>query len=446
MKEKLLSKLTGNKRNVLKLSSGTIVGQALSVIMLPFITRIYGAELIGVLALLISFSTIIKSLSDLGLTNSIMVENEENIECTYKVISTVNLILSLVSALFICLYSFYMLDNHMNSLFLFFFITITFFTNQQIQVSYTWLNRTKHYNVLMYNPILNQGIFGIVSIILGLIGFKTYGYFIGYMLGQIITLIHMRRNLPNGMFTLNINDYRNTIKNNKRFVVYQLPTNVLANFKNQLPTILIQTFWGSQILGYYSITVRVLQMPSSLLANAIGRVFFQTVSNMKREGKEISQYVLRNLINGMKIAIIPIILLIAYGDIGATMFLGKGWETAGEFISILSLMYFFMFLMNTVQGLAITLEKQNLTLISGLFQIIGYVLGAVIGKYYFDSVHLGLFLMSLFYIVIQIIYFSILFKVMGASVKEYIKSLIISLLVILGVSLILREISNFFGL
>ena len=46
------NKLSGNKKNIAKISSGTLLGQVISVITLPIITRIYGAEVIGIWTLL----------------------------------------------------------------------------------------------------------------------------------------------------------------------------------------------------------------------------------------------------------------------------------------------------------------------------------------------------------------------------------------------------------
>ena len=69
-------KLTNNKKSVAKISTGTIAGQIISVITLPIITRIYGAEILGLWALMNSITLIINSFSDLGLTNSLMIQSD----------------------------------------------------------------------------------------------------------------------------------------------------------------------------------------------------------------------------------------------------------------------------------------------------------------------------------------------------------------------------------
>jgi O-antigen/teichoic acid export membrane protein len=436
--------LSKNKKNIAKISSGTIAGQVISVVTLPIITRVYGAEIIGMWAFINSIAVFINSISDIGLTNSIMTESDDDVKKNYKVVSTLSIIFSILLSLIITLsYIFFFEHIIMNPSFFFFLLATISLLMLQTQICYTWLNRNGKYNLLMKNPMIHNLVSSILAIIFGLSGFITYGYFFALIIGQVVTLIYMKSGLPKGLFTFKLSDFRYVIKKNKRFVIYQTPTNIISGFQSQLPTILIKVFWGTDILGYYAITVKVLKIPSSLLAKAIGRVFFQVTSKMKIEGKAIGDYVLRNLMNSMKIAILPMVFLMAFGDIIVTFFLGNDWNIAGEFIRILALQYFFTFLMGTVQGLSMTLEKQHYAMITNVLQVIGYTLSAFLGYYIFQDIYTTLILMSIFFIIIQISYFSILFKVMDVSMKKYIVNTSISVGIILILSFLLREL---FGL
>lgn len=438
MLSKFKKKISNGKKNILKLSSGTMLGHIISLLSLPIITRLYGAEIIGSLTLVLAIASIIKSFSDLGLTNSIMVDDSNNVEKTYKVITTFNIFISTFTSLLVTTYLIKYLNWNYNYVFLFVYLIVIIFTTQQVQVCYTWLNRNTNYNVLMINPLIDQGIFNIIAIILGFFEANLYNYFIAFISGKVSIFIHMRTNLPKGMFTFKLEDYRFTIKNNKRFVFYQIPTNILMNLKNQTPTLVIHNFWGSEMLGYYSIAIKVLQVPSSLLASAIGRVFFQKISSMHLMGESIGEYVNNSMKSAMRIAAVPMIILTAFADIGLMIILGEDWKISGEFIRFLSIMYFFIFLMNATQGLAITLEKQNFTMILSIFQIMGCYLGAYVGKIIFDNIYISLLLMSLFYVIVQIFYFAALFKCMDISRLKYIKSVISSVLTIVILSVILR--------
>lgn len=432
-------RISEGKKNVARISMGTLIGQCISFVSIPILTRIYGAEIIGIWTLFYSMSTIINSFSDLGLTNSIMLEGDEsNLEKVYKVITTIVIFISIISGIIVAIYYYFMKSINLNVIFIAFFISIAAFTLQQIQICYTWLNRKREYSVLMKNPIINNVTFSFIAIVLGVSGFKSYGYFIGWILGQIITLIHMKRFLPKGMFNFNLNKFKEIIYINKNFLKYQLPTNIISNFKNQIPTIGIKAFFGAEILGYYSITVRIMQIPITLLASAIGRVFFQKASNMKRNGERIGEFVYGNITKVMKIAIIPIICILVAGDLIIVIFLGQDWKMAGDFIRILSFQNFLTFLMLSVQGIAIVLDKQKLAMISAIFQSIGFIVGLAIGKYIFNNIYIGIILMTLSFIICNITYFCFLFKYMGINVKKYLCNIVSYVSLMLVIYLILR--------
>ena len=244
--------------------------------------------------------------------------------------------------------------------------------------------------------------------------------------------------LPKVLFTVKVTDFKKVFSENKSFLQYQTPTNMISVFQSQLPTFLIKTFWNTEMLGYYSITVKVLKVPITFLAKAIGRVFFQVTSKMKIEGKNIGNYVSNNLMKNMKIAVAPIILLMAIGDVIIVFFLGQDWKVAGEFIRLLSLQYYFMFIMGTVQGLSITLKKQHYAMITNIVQSIGYILGAIVGKFWFDDIYITLIIMSLFFIIVQIFYFCALLHTMNAPVWKYLINVISSISFIIVGSYFIR--------
>ena len=431
-------KMTNNKKNVFKISLGTIMGQGVSIFTLPIITRLYGPNIIGVWALINSISVIINSISDLGLLNSLMIESEDNVEKSYKVITTLSVLIALVGSAIITILYFFIFEETINKFVLFLLIFVISAMLQQIQICYTWLNRKGEYNILMKNPIIHNGISGVLAITLGFAGFNMYGYYVAQIIGKAITILNMKRHLPLSMFTVKISDFKDILVQNKRFVYFQLPTNIIGRIKGELPTLLIRTFWGVDILGFFSISLKLLHMPSNLLAAAIGRVFFQRTSELKRQNKSIGNFVDNTLKRAMKLGLLPLVLLVAFGDVVTIIFLGEEWRIAGNFLRILGLQYYFVFIMNSVQGLAITLEKQKFAMVSIISQVIAYIIAFSTGKFLFNNIYTSLVIMSVLVILIKIIYYSILYNVMDMSWKNYVKSTILSVVIILVTSSVLR--------
>lgn len=288
LKEKIQTLMKSQMlRNVTKISSGTILGQAISIVTLPIFTRLYGATVIGYWTLFTSVAVIVNAFSDLGLSNAIMMDDEgEQSEKLFSVITTISFIISLIVGVgYFVIKSVTPDPSGLHPLFYSIVLFVLIFTQQQVNVCYNWLNKKKQYNILMKNPIINNVSVAVIAIPLGLMGFTKYGYYIGLVLGQVFTLFHMRRYLPRIFFCFKLRDHFDVIRSHLTYVKFQMPTYLVAQVKNQAPVFFIRSFFGVEILGYYSVCMRVLNIPVNLLASSIGKVYYQTAAEMKKKGK-----------------------------------------------------------------------------------------------------------------------------------------------------------------
>lgn len=441
LKEKIQTLMKSQMlRNVTKISSGTILGQAISIVTLPIFTRLYGATVIGYWTLFTSVAVIVNAFSDLGLSNAIMMDDEgEQSEKLFSVITTISFIISLIVGVgYFVIKSVTPDPSGLHPLFYSIVLFVLIFTQQQVNICYNWLNKKKQYNILMKNPIINNISVAVIAIPLGLMGFTKYGYYIGLVLGQVFTLFHMRRYLPRIFFDFEFRDHFDVIRSHLTYVKFQMPTYLVAQVKNQAPVFFIRSFFGVEILGYYSVCMRVLNIPVNLLASSIGKVYYQTAAEMKKKGQEVGDFTFRNMKRAMYVAIAPMVVIMSFGDIVCMLFLGNDYVITGNLSRIIVFMTFFQFLMMATQGITIVLEKQQYALISGIVQIIGYVVGLSIGKYVFSSLYIAIALMTVVFCVIQIIYFSKLFKIAGVSVALYLKHVLSTLGLIIVITAVIR--------
>lgn len=439
--------LSSGLKNIAKVSTGTILGQIISILVLPIYTRIYGASIIGDWTLFTSISVIVGTFSDLGLMNAIMIEKEEKSVELYQVVTTIVLFFSVMASIAVGVY--YYLFPHESGIAFWFFAIIVgllIFTMQQINVCYAWLNRKKQYNVLMKNAVINNLSAAIIAVTLGLLGYTKYGYYIGLTVGQIVTLFHMKRKLPKGGITLNFGVIKAVVQRHQDFVRYQMPTNMSTQIKNQLPTLLIRFFFGSEILGYYAVSNKVLYMPITFLANSIGKVYYQTVAEMQRKGEAIGEYTLRNMRRAMKLAAIPMVIILSCADWVCKIVLGDSYAPAGIICQIVCFNSFFIFLMQSTQGIAVVTRKQKYALISSLIQSVGYLVGFSVGKYVFNSIYVGCAIMSMIFCLAQIIYFSAIYKVVGVKPIRYVKSTVGTVIAIVFGAAVIRLILILIGI
>ncbi len=414
-------------KNVLKISGGTISGQIISIVTLPLITRIYGAEIMGIWTTIVAVALIVQSVSELGLTSSLMVEeDEEKLTKIYGVISTISLVISILTIVvffpyFYCIKKFSLFNSLVYSI----FGIIYAFTVKQVNTCYTWLNREKKYNILMKNPVINYSVMGIFSLILGLVGFRDYGYFCGVVLGQFITLLHMKRQLPKSFLHFDRKDYFWVVNKYVDFIKYQLPNNFMFQFREQLPNLLIGILFGDNILGYYSVSLRILNLPVNFIGQAIGKVFYQSVSAMKRSGQDIGSFVYRNINRAIYIAIVPILGLYTIGDIFAVIFFGNEYVIAGTILRIVVFKMFFSFISTSTQGLEIVLQKQQYSVMTTLFQTLSSCASIAIGFYINKSIEVSLILMVFTFILVQLIFYKKMYQVMKLKIAPQIALMIV---------------------
>ena len=432
-------KLSENMKNVARISSGTVIGQIISVISLPIITRIYGAEIMGVWAIIYAIAVIINTLSDVGLIQSIMVEDESSVQRTYSVVSTLIVIIDLAAIAVVYFYCAVILDYDSSLILVTVFFTFIYSISLQfVQLSYTWLNRNKEYSVLMKNPIINQGSIMFFSIVLGLAGCKQYGYYIGVTAGQLLTLLHMKRHLPAKTPWPTVLDIKEVIIKNKEFVKYQMPTNLTLQFRNQLPNLLIGGLFGNTMLGYFSVSQKLLNIPVTFIGQALGKVFYQRCSEMQREGQKLGEFIYRNLSRAMMLAFVPMALLAAYGDAAVVIFFGREYAVSGIIVRIIVFRAFFTFVSSATQGMDIVLKKQQYAMFAGIVQTLAIALAVLLSYYFFNDIIVCSIMITIAFICVQITYFCVMFKVMSIPMSYYLKNITLSLLAVLSTSFVLR--------
>ncbi|MDE5600408.1 MAG: oligosaccharide flippase family protein, partial [Oscillospiraceae bacterium] len=230
------------------------------------------------------------------------------------------------------------------------------------------------------------------------------------------------------------------------FITYQLPTGILTELKNNIPSLLIKPLFGVNMLGQYSASTRLIAMPVNLIGTSIGKVLFQTSSDMVRSNKSIGKFTYKSAIISMKLAIIPVIIILALGDILFKIYLGPDWNMAGNIVRILSIQAFFLFLSICLQGIPISINKQKYAMLFCVAQIFAIISSLTIGTYLFNNIYIGLIIFVASFSLINIVYFSLLFKAMNILPYKYIFRSLLYILIVFICYLIIRIPMIMFGL
>lgn len=428
-------------KNIGKISSGTIAGQALTAISLPYFTRAYGAEVLGNWAFFSSIAFLANSISDLGLINLIMIVEKNELKIIYKLISNIILIFS--SLFFLIIMLFYYIGfgtSYLEAIGNALLISCLVYTLQMLQLNNTLMNKEKKYDVIMKNPMIINASSVIIAFIFSFSPNASYGYYVAMLLGNVFALFHMNKNISVNGPRLSIKDIWILLKKYKEFCLLQMSSNVIIQLKSQTPTLLIKLFFGTKMLGYYSLAYRLLNMPVTFLANSIGKVYYQKISEKKNDLKSVGAITLKSLNVGINIAIVPITFILCFGDILISLVFGSEFIVSGNILRLMVFYGFFMFLSMCVSGAAIVINKQKYLIYSGIAQLLSFSMGIFVGYKFFNNIYIAILLLSLSYSIIQIFYFGSIFKITNIARKHYLKVLLRDFIMIGIIYLLVRTI------
>lgn len=206
----------------------------------------------------------------------------------------------------------------------------------------------------------------IVQLILGFLKAGAVGLISGLIFSQIISNTKLFFNVK---YLLKYIRKRKLIAIGKRYkdFLFFSSLEVLANTLGyNLKRVLISIFFDMKTLGFYSLTERVLNTPSSLIASSISQVFFQKVIEEKMKtgkGTKTYFYSLKYLI----LFSLPIYTFLYFfiEDIFTFVF-GKEWYIAGIYAKILIPFFFISFISSAMSVILSAFEKVKQGLIINL--------------------------------------------------------------------------------
>ncbi len=395
------NKVNGNAfiKSVMTLSAGVLVSQVITFVALPFISRIYGPEVLGDYQFLVSNATILSVLVCLGLMSAIMIPKEEDEAkglCRLTALSVVLLSTLLLAVALLLSERFQLFTVNLNykvaCLLLWLYIVLTNLS----AVCYAYTNRLKMYKVLFWNPVINVCADVTVSIVLGLLGCGLWGYVFGKLLAALLTTLYMLRHA--NPFAGKLDDacsMLNLLRKHKNFPLYQCPSNIVDTLAQQLPVQLIKRLFGSAILGSYSMCMSILGIPVRFLSSPVNRVYYQEAASRYNAGEPIGEFSYKILTANIKTAIIPIALLMIFGEPLFVFFLGAQWQQAGSFAAILGLYQLVVFCSTCLSGNFVIIGKQKLNLFFSVLGIVLNLLAFGVGFFAFGNVYHVLVLFAL---------------------------------------------------
>ncbi|MEO6882918.1 MAG: oligosaccharide flippase family protein [Bacteroidia bacterium] len=387
-------------KNIIALTSATVIAQIVNFLFNIFLTRLYTPEEFGSLSIflsLISFITVLSTAKfDVAIVASSSNEDAQKLfSLSFFVLLLITIISSLViSIVYLFNLSFYKGTEVHNWLF-FLIPSVVMLTGTQI--CWMWNVRNKNFKKIAFVRIVEAVFNGSISVLL--VSMCAKGLLFGVLFGQLscfLILLYIVFSTWNfSTFVFPFHELKKTFIRYIQFPKINVLQGFLEIFQVSSFVILLANSFNSTIVGLYALGMRVLQVPARLLVLPISHVFFAEASEIYRNGGSLYRIVKKTIYKTALVALpLPIILFIA-GPILFSFVFGKNWAEAGEYARIFSFWIFFDLIKAPVIQVASIVGKQHYILIFSILTSIIFLISFLGSVALFHNITATLWIVSI---------------------------------------------------
>jgi O-antigen/teichoic acid export membrane protein len=381
------------KKNVLKLATGTLISQIITLLSAPIITRIYGAQNFGIMLIFTSISAIFIPVINMRYELSIILPRKKSEASNLFILSVfIAIFFSFLLLLVIIFFGdqLFILFNINNLEPYKLLIPLTIFLAGVTSSCNYWCTRNKYFSQISIAQILTQLFVSIGGVGFGLLGHNnsitliTVGIF-----GQLLNLLILggkivfSKDLKFIFLSVNLQKVIDGAIRHKNFPKFSSLGALLNSASWQSPIIILGFFFPPTIVGFYGLGFRLIQMPMSLLGNSINQVFLQHGTQKKHEGN-LGRDVEKLFMLLFSLGLIPNLILMIVGANLFELFFGTGWREAGIYVQILIPWAFLWFLSSPLSPIYSIQEQQKkeLKMHSMIFfmRVISLLIGGFFGN------------------------------------------------------------------
>ncbi|WP_319507165.1 oligosaccharide flippase family protein [uncultured Methanolobus sp.] len=409
--------------NVFKLVSASLTAQIIGLLLVPIITRLYTPDDFGVFQLIISIASIVGVVSCFSYHTAIMLPKDDSeaqdllVLCfilLFFVVSLFSLITIIFSKNIIIYLNAPYIIPYLPYLSLFILVDGIF------SIYNYWLTRKEEFGTLGSSRVLRALTTKGLQIILGTVLFSPAGLILGYIAGYTVSDFIMVRKSPSLLSLLSKvspSSLKKVAIRYKKFPIYSTGSAFATNLSIQVPSLMLALFYDTTVVGLYSLSYTVVNVPSNMIGQSLGQAFFQKAmhdKNNKGSVKYISYKVYATLVS---LGLFPMLLLMVMSKDLFNFAFGSEWVDAGTYTMILIPWLFLVFISSPLSSLFSVLEKQD---VGFKFQI-ALMVSRIISLFVGGSFGGPLFALSLFSLT-GIIFWSwmnyYLLKSAGITIKE----------------------------
>lgn len=328
-------------RNSTTLISGTVIAQAIPILLQPLLRRNFSAELFGTYAVYQSLIGILYTLTSGRFEMAIVLPKKLKEAANLLFLAQfINLFSNIIIFLVICIFQEQfriVLNLEQHQAYILYLAPLgTFLYNLYTGINYI-LIREKQFKSASVNKVIRRCSEGAIHSITSITKIN-YGLLLGDIFGQLANCMSgiwltRRKDLSLKMFSKK--KIRYVARKYSEFPKYNLIPAFMSACSYLLPAVLINKFYSSEQAGYFDLSKLLLSIPLALIATSLSNVLLQRLSENFRAKLSIWK--------DIKYILVPI-LIISLIEIGIALFwsypifkflFGPDWSVSAKLAKIM---------------------------------------------------------------------------------------------------------------
>lgn len=346
------------------LASGTVIAQAIAVGASPLLSRLYTPDAFGAFGVFVAIVSLGAVAVGLRYDAAIPLADRDDeawavVALTLVLVVLVSLVVGLLTWLFVGTGVIDPLPGALRETLI--LIPMALFLTGVHQTLTFWATRTEAFAATARAGVAQSMTQTAGQIAFGVMGGAALGLGAGFLIGRAAGVGLLRAALGPRVQArlrgLSARDLRAAASKYRRFPIIALWSSLLNSAGFQVPILVLAVLFHSTVVGWFLLTVRVLQLPLAVIGSAVGQVYYARAS--KSSVDELGSTT-RSVFQALAVlGTGPLVLLVVGGDEGFALVFGEAWRQAGDYARWLAPWLLLVFVASPLSTMVYVLSRQR---------------------------------------------------------------------------------------
>ncbi len=374
-------------KNTLKLISGTVIAQALSILVSPLLSRLYTPTEFGLFTLVTSIFSMLALISGGRYEVAILLPKKKT--------DSVNLLALSFASNFFFLILFYfvlaVLDIFwgLNKLGIWYYLLPIFvFLVGMSQSLTSWFNRRKKYREMVYFRVSQSFFNNGLAVLNGFAKWAMNGLLTAFLLSGIISffvlIFQLKEDRKLILKCVSKKRMKEMAKKYDRFPKFNSFQSLLDAYQINGLIYLISILFGQYFVGIFAIAIRIMFVPMNLIGSSISQVFYQEASDLEKEGKPLVPLMRKTALQSAVLISPVLIIILLFGPQLFGFVFGDVWADSGRMAQYLCPWICLDFIRAPLSQVPLIINRQKemltFTIVSNVLILIVFIGGGMLFK------------------------------------------------------------------